>query len=70
MGIFGLFFFLYPDGDPDDFQNLMGSKLGQDPSFSFIFSEDPTCSICIRESHINHCLSVFKCEQMGKTWIA
>ena len=32
--------FLYPDGDPDHSQNLMG------PKFIF-FHEDPTSSICI-----------------------
>ena len=37
---------LYPDGDQDQPQNLMGSKLSQDPSFHF-FQEDPTCSICV-----------------------
>ena len=30
------FFFWYPDGDPDHSQNLMGSKLDQDPSPVFL----------------------------------
>ena len=34
MGKSGLYI-LYPDGDPDDFQNLMGSNLDQDPCFHF-----------------------------------
>ena len=39
-------FFLDPDGDSDRSQNLMGSKLDQDPSSDF-FHEDPTSSICV-----------------------
>ena len=32
---FHLFIFWYPDGDPEHFQNLMGSMLEQDPSSNF-----------------------------------
>ena len=31
---------LYPDGDPDDPENLTGSKLDQDPSFDFFFRKN------------------------------
>ena len=37
---------LYPDGDPDLCQNLMGSKLDHDPSSDF-FQEDTSSGICI-----------------------
>ena len=38
---------LYPDSDPDHSQNLMGSKLEQDPSGFFSLEEGPTSSICV-----------------------
>ena len=37
-------YFLYPHDDPDHLQNLLGSKLDQEPSSHF-FQEDPTHSI-------------------------
>ena len=40
------YFFFYPDSDPDDSQNLMESKLDQEPSPD-ISQEDPTSSVCI-----------------------
>ena len=38
--------FLYADGDPDQSQHLMGSKLDQDPIPSFLHKV-PTGSICV-----------------------
>ena len=41
------FFYLFP-GDPHHSQNLMESKLDQDPSYDcFFFQEDQTSSICV-----------------------
>ena len=34
-------FFLYPDGDPDHSQNVMGAKLDQDPSSHFFMKFQP-----------------------------
>ena len=36
---------LYPDANPDHSQNLMRSKLDQNPSFDF-YQEDATSRIC------------------------
>ena len=38
--------FLYTDGDPDQSENLMGSRMHQDLSSDFL-EDDPTSSICI-----------------------
>ena len=45
MGKAGFFIFCYPDGDPGHPQNLMGSKLDQEPSSDF-FHKVPISSIC------------------------
>ena len=37
---------MYPDGDPDLSQDVMGSKLGQNPSSDFIH-ECPISSDCV-----------------------
>ena len=34
-------YFCYPEGDTDDFQNLMGSKLDEDPASDFFKKIQP-----------------------------
>ena len=34
-------FLLYPDSDPDQFQNIMGSKLDEDTSFDVFIKFQP-----------------------------
>ena len=46
MGHPGSLIFLFPGGDLDHSQNIMGSKLDQDARF-YLFDEDLTSSICV-----------------------
>ena len=49
--------FLNLGGDLDRSQNLIGSKLEQDPCSDF-FQEDPTSSICIAIVYLELCYKV------------
>ena len=53
MRIFDIF--LYPHNDPDHSQNLMGSKLEQDPSsyFSFVDLISSICVILLTDKQTN-----------------
>ena len=46
MGKSGSLIFLYPDGDPDNSQYLIGSKVGLRHIFYF-FHENPISSNCV-----------------------